>query len=114
MGRIVCARGACEQNDGMSKRVFIREWRKYRGLTLMQLSQRVGITQPSLSRIETGKQPYSQPILEALAEALACEPSDLIGRLPGAPNELTVLINRVPPDAVDAVTNMIKAIIKAA
>jgi len=98
----------------MTRRIYIREWRKFRGLTLVQLSNRVGITQPSLSRIETGKQPYSQPILEALSEALACEPSDLIGRLPGAPNELTVLINKVPPDAVDAVTAMLKAVIKAA
>lgn len=36
----------------------------------------------TLSRIENAQQPYSQPILEALAWALNCEPQDLIMRDP--------------------------------
>lgn len=97
----------------MARRIFIREWRKFRGLTLVQLSERVGMTQASMSRIETGKQPYSQPVLEAIADALSCEPSDLIGRLPGAPQELTLLVNRIPPENVETATNVLKALLKA-
>lgn len=98
----------------MARRVFIREWRKYRGLTLVQLAERVGVSQPTVSRIERGEQPYSQPILEAFADALGCEPSDLIGRLPGAPSELTLLVNKVPADKADAVATVLRAFIKVA
>lgn len=98
----------------MAKRVFIREWRKYRGLTLVQLAHRVGVSQPTVSRIERGEQPYSQPILDAFAEALGCEPSDLIGRLPGAPSELTLLVNKVPPEKAEAVATILRAFVKVA
>lgn len=98
----------------MSRRVFIREWRKHRGLTLVQLANRVGVSQPTVSRIERGEQPYSQPILEAFADALGCEPSDLIGRLPGAPSELTLLVNKVPPEQVPTLMNVLRAFIKVA
>ena len=61
---------------------MIREWREHRGLTQERLAARIGISAPSLSRIERGDQPYSQPILEALADALGCEPAALIMRAP--------------------------------
>lgn len=77
------------------RRTFIREWRKSReNMTLKRLADRIGMAQSSLLRIERGEQPYSQPILEAIAEAIGCEPADLVGRLPGAPRELTVLVNK--------------------
>lgn len=115
-GRILDARG-----DGVNfwdmaqpRKIYIREWRKYRGLTLVRLAERVGMSQPSLSRIERGDQPYSQPVLEALADALSCEPADLIGRLPGAPSELTLLINRVTPEQLETVTTVLRALITKA
>lgn len=60
----------------------LKEWREHRGLTQEQLANRVDMSIPSISRLETGQQPYSQPVLEALADALDCEPSDLVMRLP--------------------------------
>jgi transcriptional regulator with XRE-family HTH domain len=51
---------------------FIKAWRKYRGLTLKELAARVGertsglFTHASLSRIERGTLPYSQPVLEGV------------------------------------------------
>jgi hypothetical protein len=33
---------------------FIREWRKHRGLTQVQLAERVGMYQGNLSKIESG------------------------------------------------------------
>lgn len=56
---------------------FIRAWREHRDISLEELAAKLkahhGIktTHASLSRIERGKQPYSQPILEALAEELS-------------------------------------------
>lgn len=63
-------------------RHFIREWRKYRGYTLEQLADRVGVTHGALSQLERGLTNYTQPMLEALAGALSCEPADLIMRDP--------------------------------
>ena len=65
---------------------YIREWREYRHLSLRRLVNRLEgspggeplISHASLGRIEQGKQPYSQPILEALAAALNCTVSDLL------------------------------------
>ena len=56
---------------------YIKQWRKHRGLSLRRLAERMEV-QPgeelisamSLSRIERGEQPYSEPVLEALALAL--------------------------------------------
>ena len=65
---------------------FIRQWREHRQLSLERLADRLGTTKASLSRIERGLQPYSQPLLEALAEALACAPADLLMRNPADPD----------------------------
>jgi transcriptional regulator with XRE-family HTH domain len=63
--------------DGKARyrRTFIRQWRETKSMTLEQLAERVtkktgGMTHASLSRIERGLQPYSQPILEAIADEL--------------------------------------------
>jgi len=69
------------------RRHFIKEWRKFRGLTQEQLAERVGVAISSISQLETMKQGYSQPTLEAIADALNCEPADLLMRNPGAPND---------------------------
>lgn len=72
------------------QKTYIREWRKMRGLTQEQVVARLEFlddpnvpkTGASLSRLENGKQPYSQRVLEALAHIYNCDPSDLIGRNP--------------------------------
>lgn len=66
---------------------FIRAWREHRGLSQDKLVARVqerveGFSKSTLSRIERAEQPYSQPILEAIAWALDCEPQDLLMRRP--------------------------------
>jgi transcriptional regulator with XRE-family HTH domain len=67
-------------------RHYLREWRDYRGLTLERLAERIGLTHGTLSKIERGKTAYTQPVLEALAEALQTTPADLIMRDPSKPN----------------------------
>lgn len=63
-------------------RHYIREWRKHRGMTLEELAAATGVSDGGLSLLERGKFSYTQPMLEVLAEALSCEPRDLIGRPP--------------------------------
>ena len=65
-------------------RHFIRAWRKHRGYTLEQLAEMVGVTHGALSQLERGLTNYTQPMLEAIAEALSCAPADLIMRDPNS------------------------------
>lgn len=51
------------------QRIFVREWRRHRGLTLESLAER-------------GERPYNQDFLEAIAEQLSCDVVDLLIRNP--------------------------------
>ena len=73
---------------------FLREWRKHREMTLEAAAGAVGeitgdgFTHASLSRIERGKQPYSQPQLEALAAIYRTDPGSLLMRNPLDPDAI--------------------------
>lgn len=83
------------------RRHFLREWRDYRHLTQEQAADRVGLDRTTLGRIENRKIAYTQPILEALAEAYMCEPWDLLNRDPfkeGEVIDLTSILRDVAPE----------------
>src|SRR3990170_6313687 len=48
----------------------IKVWREYRGLTQQQLADKVKISKPYISQIETGKRTGTTEILSAIAKAL--------------------------------------------
>jgi transcriptional regulator with XRE-family HTH domain len=77
---------------------YLRKWRKANGLTLDQLADMVGSTGATISRMERGKQPYTQPMLEALAKALKCEPWDLIERPPSAADKIRAVLEDMSPE----------------
>lgn len=64
------------------RRTYLREWRKYRQMTLEQVAKILNFDHSSLQRLETGQTPYSQDHLEQLAEIYRCQPTDLISRDP--------------------------------
>lgn len=80
-----------------TKRTFIREWRKYRGLTLERLGARVGLTHGALSKIERGLRHYNQLQLEALADALNTDPASLLMRNPLDPDGIWTVWDQIPP-----------------
>lgn len=73
------------------RKTFIRAYRLRENMSLERLAELVGeatgegFTHASLSRIERGLQPYSQPVLEAIAEALHTDPASLLMRDPEEP-----------------------------
>lgn len=77
-------------------RHFIKQWRRYRGLTQEQLADRLDIDRTTISKIESGKQEYSQGFLEAAAYALRCEPADLIMRDPTQPSAIWSIWDAIP------------------
>lgn len=95
------------------RRVFIREWRKHRDLTLEQLAERVGITHASLSRIERGLQDYNQTLLEALATELRTDPASLIMRNPSDDTAIWTLWDQAQEGEKRQIEEMAKIITKA-
>lgn len=80
---------------------YMREWRKFRGLTQEQAASRLEITQATLSRIEQLLIPYSQNLLEGAAIAYDCEPSDILNVNPlmeGEVIDLTRILREAAPE----------------
>jgi transcriptional regulator with XRE-family HTH domain len=96
-------------------RHFIKAWRQYRDLTQERLAERIGKTHGAVSQLERGLIGYTQPMLEALADALQCEPGDLITRDPNL--EIWSIwdqVRKLPPDEQKRVVAIIQAFQKAA
>ena len=55
----------------------IKELCKEKGITLNQLAEKIGISQPSISGIATGKQKPAFDTLEKMADALEVTPAEL-------------------------------------
>ena len=80
---------ACRKIRGMAG-PYLKEWRKHLGLSQKQVVDRLSglddellpTTEASLSRIETGKQPWGQRIVEALAHVYGISSEDLTSRNP--------------------------------
>lgn len=88
-------------NAMAKQRHFIKEWRKHRGYTQEQLAEMVGVDRTYVSKIEKGAsgkkggKRYDQPFLEAAAEALKCEPADLIMRDPSQPGSIWTIWDQI-------------------
>jgi transcriptional regulator with XRE-family HTH domain len=87
-----------------SQRQHIKAWRKYRGLTQEQLAERIGISRTYLTKIERGDRKWDQPFLEAAADALRCDPADILTRDPTDPSGIWSLWDGLtPPERIRAV-----------
>lgn len=81
----------------MKRPHYIKEWRRYRGLSQIDFAERVGIDRGYLSKIENGKRRYDQPFLEAAATVLQCTPADLIIRDPSDPDGIWSVWDSLQP-----------------
>jgi len=96
------------------KRTFIREWRKHRRLSLEVLSERIGITHGTLSRIERGLLPYGQQQLEDLARELGTDPASLLVRNPRDPEGVWMVWDQIPPADRHRALEILKALGRSA
>lgn len=79
------------------QRHFLREWRKHRGKTLEQVAEALFMSHGNLSKIERGKVPYTQDLLEKLADLYMCSPPDLIIRDPSDPIDIWSVWDHAKP-----------------
>ena len=106
---------------------YLREWRKASGLTLEQAADRieraseahldgvasarpVGMTHATLSRIERGKLPYNQVLLELLAQVYHTDRASLIMRDPSDPDGLWSIWEQLRPRERTQAVEVMKAL----
>lgn len=98
---------------------YLKEWRKHRHLTQDQVVDRLAAlddpmlpaTAASLSRVENGKQIYTQRLLEALADIYVCEPHELLGHNPFKEGQVIDLLARLSDSQARQVRVMIEALV---
>jgi len=66
----------------------LRQWREFRDLSLESAADVFGITHGQLSKIERGKSPYNQRLLEKAADLYRCTVIDLLARAPDEAEDL--------------------------
>lgn len=94
---------------------FLREWRDHRRLTQEQAAERLGIEQPTLSRIERGISPYGQDFLEKAAFLYRVEPWDLLNRHPDSDDVIWSVadqLRRASPDEQRRAKDILDAFLK--
>ena len=92
---------------------YIRQWRKHRGLTQEQLAERIGTTHATVSRIERGLQDFTGEFLELAADALMCEPPDLLIRDPTDTESIWSLWQRAQPGERRQIVALSDALLKS-
>lgn len=90
------------------RRTYLAEWRESRNLTQQQLADRLGVSDVSVSRWETGRALLSTNVLAAISEALGIEPWDLY-RHPAQPSA-DALLRDQPQEIKDQAIKLIQAI----
>jgi transcriptional regulator with XRE-family HTH domain len=91
----------------------IREWRHLRRLSQEELAERVGSTGQTIGRYESGQRQVTLKCLARLAEALDCEPADLLPNSAASIDRETYRFIedflKLPEAERHAVANMVRA-----
>lgn len=90
------------------RRTYLAEWRENRGLTQQTLGDRLGVSDVTVSRWETGRALLNTNVLAALSEALSIEPQDIY-RHPDQPSA-DALLRDQPVEIRDQAIKLIQAI----
>lgn len=101
---------------------YIRQWREKRGVSLRKLAERLEVepggdplvSYASLSRIETGEQPFSEPILNAISEALDVPRVMLLEMDPLKEGHIIDLLNKMDKPTRDQAVRMLELMAQAA
>ena len=91
-------------------RVFLKEWREAKHLSQDQLAGRMDTSKSVVSKLENGRQRYSQDWLEAYAFALGVEVPQLF-RHPEAPTP-DELLARMTPDQQKQAVAVLETLLK--
>lgn len=94
------------------QRIFLKEWRTYRGLTQETLAERAGMSKGNISQLEQNVQGYSPEGLESLAHALQCDPGQLLSVDPTKDDAIWSIWEKAKPAERRMIVELAKTIIK--
>ena len=97
-------------------RTCLKEWREYRGLTQEQVAEFAQMSRENYGKIEGGKLPYSQDLLELCAPRLGCAIADLISAPPPIDTsrlELMNLYESADPEGRETLIRVAKTLLKS-
>lgn len=97
-------------NSNPRRPTFLKAWRKHRGYSLERAGEEIGVDHSTLSKMERGKIPYNQQLLEKAAEVYGCEPSDLLRFDPSLPRDVDVfdMYERAPPQTQRIIKSILR------
>lgn len=95
----------------MTRRQYIKEWRRHRGMTQAEVAKSMGISVSYFTMIEGGSRRYDQNFLEGAALVLETTPADLIARPPGAAQRIDSLLGAVSEEERMRIEAAIRALI---
>lgn len=101
-------------NFKTARPTYFKEWRKYRNLTLERLAERIDVTAGAISQLENNQVSYTQGMLEALADALQCEPADLLIRDPSKSEAMWSIYEQLDVTQKKQAIVILKALLDAA
>lgn len=90
-------------------RHYLREWRKFRGYTLEQMAERIGMSHQNLGKIERGKVPYNEPLLDILADIYRTDKGSLIMRDPTKKDPLWSIYDQLAPPERERFVHAVQA-----
>lgn len=88
---------------------YIREWRTQQGKSLEFVASNVPMDKGNLSKVERGLLPYSQEMLERIADILGTEPGNLISRDPTKDGKVIDLVQRLNPAQLEQAQKVLSA-----
>lgn len=109
----VCMARTSLDKRALQQKTYIKQWRKFRGLSQQDMADLLDISHTTFGRIERGLSPYHQRFLEAVAEALQCKVADLLLRDPLKPEAIWSIWDQLTePQQAQAVA-MLDAMMRA-
>jgi len=73
---------------------FLKAWREFAGLDQETAAEKLNVSRTLVSKIETGKSPYTQRTLEAAAKLYGASPAQLLAVDPNDKSNLWALFER--------------------
>jgi transcriptional regulator with XRE-family HTH domain len=95
------------------RRTFLRQHREAKGLSLEVAASRLEMSAAQLSRIETGKSPYTQDFLELAAHAYQTDVASLLMRDPSDPEAIWSLWDQAKPGQREQIVEHAKVIVRS-
>jgi transcriptional regulator with XRE-family HTH domain len=88
---------------------YFRAWRLHKRMTLKEVADAMETFPSAVSKYELGDIPYSQRVLELLAEIYNCRPSDLLAGPPVEAEKPIHDLKELPQETQDQILELLNA-----